>query len=449
MATVATTRLIIMGAAGRDFHDFNVYWKHRADVEVVAFTATQIPGIEGRHYPSELSGGGYPDGIPIHDEADLERLIAEHDIGLVALAYSDLPYEHVMRCGARVNAAGAAFCLLAAEQTMLPSRRPVIAVCAVRTGCGKSQVSRRVSGILRDLGHRVAVVRHPMPYGDLRKQVCQRFAELEDLDRHECTIEEREEYEPHIRAGNVLYAGVDYEVILRQAEEDADVVLWDGGNNDTPFYRPDLHIVVTDPHRAGDELSYYPGEINLRMADLVIVNKVDTAEADAVGLVEANVRATNGAATVIRANSPVTVDDPGAIAGKRVLVVEDGPTLTHGEMTFGAGHVAARQHGAAEIIDPRPFAQGSIRGVYERYDHLTDILPAMGYGRVQMEELEATINAAECDLVLIGTPIDLGGLLKLDKPSLRVRYELEELDSEALEGAVARAVTAGAAAGSA
>jgi predicted GTPase len=352
-----------------------------------------------------------------------------------------------MRCGARVNAAGAAFSMLGAAQTMVPSRCPVIAVCAVRTGCGKSQVSRRVSSLLADLGRKVAVVRHPMPYGDLRKQICQRFAELEDLDRHDCTIEEREEYEPHIQAGNVLFAGVDYEAILRQAEQDADVVLWDGGNNDTPFYRPDLHIVVVDPHRPGDELAYYPGEVNVRMADLVIVNKVGTADAAAIEQVEANVRATNPGVPIIRANSPVTVDDPSAIAGKRVLVVEDGPTLTHGDMTFGAGHVAARLHGAAEIIDPRPFARGSIKGVYEKYDHLTDILPAMGYGQTQMQELEATINAADCDLVLIGTPIDLGGLLNIDKPSLRVRYELEELDREALAGAVARAVEAGATAG--
>jgi predicted GTPase len=436
-----STRLIVMGAAGRDFHDFNVHWKGRDDVEVVCFTATQIPDIHGRRYPPELAGPRYPDGIEIHAEDELERLIHDHEVDLVSMAYSDVPHEFVMHQAARVNAAGADFTILGPRRTMLASRRPVIAVCAVRTGCGKSQVSRRVSRILKDLGRSAAVVRHPMPYGDLSKQVCQRFATLEDLDRHECTIEEREEYEPHISAGNILFAGVDYEAILRRAEEDADVVLWDGGNNDTPFFAPDLHIVVTDPHRPGHELSYYPGETNLRMADIVIVNKIGTADAEAVEVVEASVRSVNPAATIIRAKSPVTVEDDAAIAGKRVLVVEDGPTLTHGEMRYGAAHVAARRGGAAEIIDPRPYAKGTIKAVYEKYDHLSDVLPAMGYGRAQMQELEETINAADCDLVLVGTPIDLGALLDLNKPSTRVRYELDE-EGDVLEQAIRAAVGA-------
>jgi len=436
------TRLIIMGAAGRDFHDFNVYWASRDDIEVVAFTAAQIPGIEGRRYPAQLAGPRYPDGIPIYEEDRLETLIAEHAVDLVAMAYSDVPHEFVMHQAARVNAAGPSFCMLGAAQTMIESSHPVIAVCAVRTGCGKSQVSRRVSGILEDFGHRVAVVRHPMPYGDLTKQICQRFAALEDLDRHECTIEEREEYEPHIVRGDIVFAGVDYAEILRQAEAVADVVLWDGGNNDTSFFKPDLTIVVTDPHRAGHELRYYPGETNLRLADLVIVNKVDTATAESIALVEANIAAVNPRAQVIRANSPVTLDDPGAVRGKRVLVIEDGPTLTHGEMRFGAGHVAARNGGALEIIDPRPYARGSIKSVYEKYGHLSEVLPAMGYGQQQMDELTATINAADCDVVIVGTPIDLGRLLDVNKPTVRARYELAELDPSALPAAIAAAMEA-------
>ncbi|MCP3902967.1 MAG: GTPase [Planctomycetes bacterium] len=439
------TKLIILGAAGRDFHDFNVHWKNRDDIEVVCFTATQIPDIQGRTYPAELAGPKYPDGIPIVDESRLESLITEHGASLVTMAYSDVTHEHVMHLAARANAAGAAFCTLGAEQTMVRSTKPVISICAVRTGCGKSQAARRVTRILEGLGHRIAVIRHPMPYGDLTKQVCQRFAAVEDLDTHDCTIEEREEYEPHIEAGNVVFAGVDYEQILRAAEQEADVILWDGGNNDTPFYRPDLHIVVTDPHRAGHELRYYPGETNLRMADMVIVNKVDTAPAEAIAVVEANVEAVNPRAKCIRANSPVKLDDPNAVRGKRVLVVEDGPTLTHGEMRFGAGHVAAKAGGAAEIIDPRPFAQGSIKGVYEKYDHLSDILPAMGYGSRQMDELAATINASDAEVVVIGTPIDLGRLLDLDKPSVRVGYELEELDGSALPAAIEAALGSGAA----
>jgi len=446
MSVSEKTRLIIMGAAGRDFHDFNVYWKRREDIEVVCFTATQIPDIDGRIYPAELAGPRYPRGIPIHDETDLERLIGEHGVTKVALAYSDLPYESVMHQAARVNAAGAEFCLLGARQTMLESRKPVVAVCAVRTGCGKSQVSRRVSEILKRLGLRAAAIRHPMPYGDLSAQRCQRFAELGDLDRHHCTIEEREEYEPHIVAGNVVFAGVDYEMILREAEQEADVILWDGGNNDTPFYRPDLYITIVDPHRPGHEVSYYPGETNLRLADLVIVNKVDTAEAKDIEVVEANVARVNPAARILRANSPVSVDDEGAVRGKTVLVVEDGPTLTHGEMHYGAGYVAAKQMGAAAIVDPRPYANGSIKTTFEKYGHLTEILPAMGYGRKQMAELEATINAVPCDVVVIGTPIDLGRLLTINKPSVRVQYSMDALDKTVLPAAIERAVGSGTAA---
>ncbi|MCH7702345.1 MAG: GTPase [Planctomycetes bacterium] len=440
MADNRKIRVIIMGAAGRDFHDFNVYWKNRPEVEVVCFTAAQIPDIAGRVYPPELAGERYPTGIPIHAEEELESLIREHKIDQVAMAYSDVRHEFVMNRAAAVNAAGADFRLLAAARTMVPSSKPVIAVCAVRTGCGKSQTSRRVTEILKEMGKRVAVVRHPMPYGDLTKQICQRFASYEDLDKHECTIEEREEYEPHLAQGNLVFAGVDYERILRAAEEEADVILWDGGNNDTPFFKPDLHIVVVDPHRAGHELRYYPGETNLRMADLVVINKVGTAEAADLATVEANVAQANPSATVVRAESPVTVEDPAGVKGKRVLVVEDGPTLTHGEMRYGAGHVAARQFGAAEIVDPRPYAQGTIKGVFEKYNHLTDILPAMGYGDAQMKDMEETINLTPCDLVLIGTPIDLGRLLTINKPSTRVLYELKEENPEIIRAAVAKAV---------
>ena len=440
MSREVKTKVIIMGAAGRDFHDFNVYWKHRADVEVVCFTATQIPGIDDRCYPEVLAGDQYPNGIPIKPEEELEALIAKHDVTLVTLAYSDLPYEFVMHQSSRVQAAGASFQLTGAQQTMVPSTKPVIAVCAVRTGCGKSQTTRRVSEILRDAGKKIAAIRHPMPYGDLAKQACQRFGELADMDLHECTIEEREEYEPHIVAGNLVFAGVDYERILREAEKEADVILWDGGNNDTPFYKPDLLLVVVDPHRPGHEVSYYPGETNLRMADMVVINKVDTAEAKNVEIVEQNARRINPGAQVLRADSPITVDDPEAVKGKKVLVVEDGPTLTHGSMAYGAGHVAARKLGAAEIVDPRPYAQGSLKGVFEKFSQITEILPAMGYGDKQMAELEATINGTPCDLVLIATPIDLGKLLKIDKPSMRVRYDLKEHDEAMLRDAVLKAV---------
>ena len=418
--------LIIMGAAGRDFHDFNVYWKHQKNYRVVAFTAAQIPDIAGRSYPKQLAGRNYPKGIPIKNESEVTALIKKHNVEEVTLAYSDLNYLDVMHKASIVNAAGADFRLMGWKQTMLKSKKPVIAVCAVRTGCGKSQTTRKVCEYLKALGKKVAVIRHPMPYGDLVKQACQRYAKLSDMDLHKCTIEEREEYEPHIAAGNILYAGVDYGQILRRAEAEADVILWDGGNNDLPFYKPDLHIVVTDPHRPGHELAYYPGETNLRMADVVIINKVDTAEASKVALVEKNIRAVNPKAKVIRAASPVTVTDPKAVKGKRVLVVEDGPTLTHGEMRYGAGHVAARAAGARKIVDARPYAVGSIKTTFAKYTHITDILPAMGYGDKQMADLRKTIDATPCDLVIIGTPIDLTKLLKLNKPSVRVTYDLKE-----------------------
>lgn len=429
-------KVIIMGAAGRDFHDFNVYWRDNHAFEVVAFTAAQIPDIAGRVYPPQLAGPRYPKGIPIHAEADIEKLIDEHDVDLVAIAYSDLPHEVVMHKGALVNAAGADFCLLGYKHTMLRSSKPVIAVCAVRTGCGKSQTSRAVAKLLKAAGKKVAAVRHPMPYGDLTQQVCQRFATLEDMDRHYCTIEEREEYEPHVAAGNVVFAGIDYGQILRAAEAEADVVLWDGGNNDMPFFKPDLYITVVDPHRPGHERRYYPGETNLYMADVIVVNKVDTARQEDIETVLQSIRDTNPDATVIMANSPVAVADPTQIRGKKVLVVEDGPTLTHGEMKYGAGHIAARKFGAGDIVDPRPFAVGSIRKTFAAYPHVSDVLPAMGYGDKQMKELEQTINAVPCDLVLIGTPIDLGRLLKINKPSMRVLYELEEQQPGQLAAAI-------------
>ncbi len=432
--------MIIMGAAGRDFHDFNTFWKHRDDVNVVAFTATQIPDIDGRMYPPELAGEKYPNGIPIHAEDDLEKLIAEHDVRKVAMAYSDLPYAFVMHQCSRVNAAGAEFCMLGADQTMVRSTKPVIAVCAVRTGCGKSQVSRRVTEILKGMGLKTAAIRHPMPYGDLAAQRCQRFAELADMDLHKCTIEEREEYEPHIVEGNLLFAGVDYEMILREAEKEADVILWDGGNNDASFYKADLYITIVDPHRPGHELSYYPGETNVRMADLIVVNKVNTAEAENIKLVEANARMLNPNAIILHANSPVTVEDESVIKGKRVLVIEDGPTLTHGEMKYGAGRVAAVAAGAAEIVDPRPYAKGSIKATFEKYNHITDILPAMGYGDEQIAELQATVNDVPCDAVLVGTPIDLAKLITIDKPSVRARYSMDEVDKNVLPEAISKAI---------
>lgn len=441
-----STKLIIMGAAGRDFHNFNVYWKQREDVRVVCFTAAQIPNIDGRVYPAVLAGPAYPSGIPIYPESQLEALIAEHGVDVVSLDYSDVSHEYLMNEACRVLAAGADFRLLGARHSMLASSRPVIAVCAVRTGCGKSQTTRRICEILKRAGKRIAVVRHPMPYGDLARQMVQRFATMEDMDAAECTIEEREEYEPHIAAGNLVFAGVDYEKILRRAESEADVVVWDGGNNDLPFYQPALWITVADPHRAGHELRYYPGEINFRKADLIIINKVDTARAEDVATVAANAARVNPRAKVVLAESPVSVVAVGgvrandAVRGKRVLVVEDGPTLTHGEMRYGAGRVAARKFGAAECVDPRPYASGSLREVFAKYPHLTDILPAVGYGAQQIADLEATIRRVPCDVVLIGTPIDLSRVLKIDKPALRVTYELAEREAGVLEQAVLGAI---------
>jgi len=435
-------KVIILGAAGRDFHDFNTFWRKDPRYQVVAFTAAQIPDIDGRTYPPELCGDRYPEGVPIEPEEKLAELIRTHQVDQVAMAYSDLSYEEVMHKAAIANAAGADFRLMGPKQTMLESTKPVIAVCAVRTGCGKSQTSRAITGILKSMGKRVAAIRHPMPYGDLTKQICQRFATIEDMDHHHCTIEEREEYEPHIRAGNVVFAGIDYERILREAEKEADVILWDGGNNDTAFLKPNLYVVVADPHRPGHEVRYYPGETNARLADVVVINKVGTARPEDVETVERNIRRINRTARIIRARSPVTVDDPAAIRGKRVLVVEDGPTLTHGEMAYGAAYVAAKNHGAASIIDPRPYAVGSIKAAFEKYTHVTEVLPAIGYGKKQLAEMEATINAADCDLILIGTPIDLGRLLSLNKPALRVRYELGDTAREALRTEVERVLVA-------
>ncbi|MGQ9517403.1 MAG: cyclic 2,3-diphosphoglycerate synthase [Anaerolineae bacterium] len=430
-------RVLIMGAAGRDFHNFNVYFRANPAYEVVAFTATQIPNIEGRRYPPELAGPLYPEGIPIYPEDSLVELIRQKGIHLVVFAYSDVSHEYVMHRASTALAAGADFLLLGPASTALKANVPVISVCAVRTGSGKSQTTRRVCDILRAAGKRVVVVRHPMPYGDLVRQTCQRFATYEDLDRHECTIEEREEYEPHIRRGIVVYAGVDYERILRQAEQEADIIIWDGGNNDLPFYQPDLHIVVADPHRPGHELSYHPGEANLRMAHVVVLNKIDTADMSAVNQVREHVRQVNPTATLIEAASPIFVEKPGEIAGKRVLVVEDGPTLTHGEMSYGAGYIAALKYGAAEIIDPRPYAVGSILETYHKYPKTGKVLPAMGYGRQQIQELEATINTAPAELVLIGTPIDLRRLITIRHPSDRVYYELQEIGRPTLEEVLA------------
>jgi predicted GTPase len=436
---MAKDRVIIMGAAGRDFHNFNVYFRGNEAYEVVAFTATQIPNIEGRIYPPELAGADYPDGIPIYPESKLTELIKELDIDQVVFGYSDVSYDYLMHRASMVLAAGADFRLMGGKMTMLKARVPVVSVCAVRTGSGKSQTSRRVSDILREMGKKVVIIRHPMPYGDLRKQICQRFASYEDLGRYKCTIEEREEYEPHLDRGVVVYAGVDYEKILREAEQEADVILWDGGNNDLPFYKPDLHIVVADPHRAGHELAYHPGEANLRLADVVVINKIDTADLENVATVRENVRATNPEAVIIEAASPIFVEDPAAIRGKRVLVVEDGPTLTHGGMAYGAGIVAARRFGAAEIVDPRPYAVGSIVATFEKYPQTGPLLPAMGYDEQQIEELEETINATPCDIVIVATPIDLRRVVEIRCPTQRVRYELQEIGQPTLEEVLAEA----------
>lgn len=420
-------RTLIMGAAGRDFHNFNTVFRTDDKYEVVAFTATQIPNIEGRLYPPSLAGKLYPNGIPIHDEADLDKLIKEEKIDQVIFAYSDVSNQYVMEMSSRVNASGAQFSLIGAEQSMVKSIKPVVAICAVRTGAGKSQTTRKVAEALKEMDKKVVVIRHPMPYGDLASQAVQRFADYDDLDKHQVTIEEREEYEPHIARGNVVYAGVDYEAILRMAEEEADVIIWDGGNNDMPFYKPDLMFTVADPHRAGHELTYYPGATCLRMADVVIINKVNTSDRDDVETVRNNITAVNPDAIIIEANSPVTVDDPALIKGKRALVVEDGPTLTHGGMKYGAGVVAAEEAGADEIVDPRKYAVGSIKEIFESYPDIGILLPAMGYGEEQIRDLEETINAVDCDVVVIGTPIDLTKLINIKKPTVRVRYELEEI----------------------
>ncbi|NMC45979.1 MAG: GTPase [Chloroflexi bacterium] len=427
------TRTIIMGAAGRDFHNFNVYFRDNEAYEVVAFTATQIPNIEGRKYPRELSGSLYPNGIPIYPESELPQLIEENDVDQVVFAYSDVPHEYVMHKASLVNACGADFRLMGAKATQLKSDKPVISVCAVRTGSGKSQTTRRVSQIMIDLGYKVAAIRHPMPYGDLVKQKVQRFATYADLDKHECTIEEREEYEPHIDNGVLVFAGVDYEAILREAEKEVDVILWDGGNNDISFYKPDLSIVVADPHRPGHELKYYPGETNLYLADVFVINKVDTAAPENVITVRENLRSINPTATIIEGASPLFVDDPQGIQGKRVLVIEDGPTLTHGGMAYGAGWVAARRFGAKEIVDPRPFAVGSIKATYQKYPDTGTILPAMGYGNDMVKDLEKTINASDVDMVISATPIDLTRIIKVNKPMQRVRYELQEIGQPTLE----------------
>jgi predicted GTPase len=424
---MAKQRVLIMGAAGRDFHNFNVYFRRNPDYEVVAFTATQIPHIEERVYPAELAGPGYPGGIRIYSESKLVNLIRDLEVDQVIFAYSDISHEYVMHRASEVLAAGADFRMMGMGTTTLRSTKPVVAVCAGRTGSGKSQTTRRMCDLLRERGKRIVAVRHPMPYGDLVRQACQRFAAYADLDRHQCTIEEREEYEPLIDRGVIVYAGVDYERILREAEQEAEVIVWDGGNNDLPFYKPDLHIVVVDPLRPGHELRYHPGEANLRAADVVVINKIDTADESDVDTVRNNVRSANPSATIVEAASPIFVEDSGAIQGKRVLVVEDGPTLTHGEMAYGAGVVAARRFGAAEIIDPRPYAVGSILETYEKYPTTGAILPAMGYGQEQVEELEQTINNTPCDLVIVATPIDLRRIVTIDKPSQRVRYEMQEV----------------------
>jgi predicted GTPase len=425
-------RVLILGAAGRDFHNFNVLFRDNPDYHVAAFTATQIPDIAGRRYPPELAGRLYPRGIPIREEKDMESLIGEYEIDVVAFSYSDISHQNLMHLASRAVAADCDFWLLGTEHTQIRSSVPVISVCAVRTGCGKSPVSRLVVEQLRHQGRKPVVIRHPMPYGDLAAQAVQRFATMEDLESQQCTIEEREEYEPHISKGTVVYAGVDYQAILDQAEREADVILWDGGNNDTSFYAPNLEIVVVDPHRAGHELAYFPGEVNLRRADVIVINKVDTADPHDLETVRQNIKLHNPEANVFEMACRVSIPDPALVKGQRVLVVEDGPTLTHGEMPYGAGVVAARQSGAAELVDPRPFAVGSIRRTYERYKHLTNLLPAMGYSAMQRHELEETIQRTPCDVVLIATPIDLARVIRLDKPNLRATYEVEELTKPGL-----------------
>jgi predicted GTPase len=426
-------RVLILGAAGRDFHNFNVYFRNNPEYDVVAFTATQIPGIEGRTYPPTLSGSNYPSGIPILPEEDLRKIIKEKDVDIVVLAYSDLSYADVMHKASIVLACGADFRLMGPKTTMLKSNLPVVSVCAVRTGAGKSTVSRSVSKSLKKLMGRVVVVRHPMPYGRLAEEVCERFATYEDMNRFECTIEEREEYEPHIDMGNVVFAGVDYEVILHEAEKEADVILWDGGNNDLPFYKPDLHIVVVDPTRPGDEVGYYPGEANLRMADVVVINKVDTASGKDTRIVRENVKRVRPEAKIVEAASDITVDDKSLIRGKRVVAVEDGPTVTHGGMRQGVGAIAAKKFGAKQLIDPKKYAVGSIKRTYEKYPHLGKVLPAMGYGEKQIKDLEQTMASIDCDAFVFGTPIDLRRIMKVSKPAVRVRYEIREVTKPTLD----------------
>ena len=430
-------RVLILGAAGRDFHNFNVVFRNHPDFHVVAFTATQIPDIAGRRYPAELAGRFYPNGIPILEENTMEKIIHDEHVDIVVFSYSDVPYGTLMHLASRASAAGADFWLLAPQKTQLASTVPVISVCAVRTGCGKSPVSRTVVAELRKQGWKPAVIRHPMPYGNLVEQHSQRFGSLADLDRYQCTIEEREEYEPHIVEGTPVYAGVDYEEILRLAEREADVILWDGGNNDASFYKADLSIVVLDPHRAGHELAYYPGEVNFRSADVLIINKVDTADPDGIKTLRRNIALHNPKAKVIQTACRVSVSNPDVIGGKAVLVVEDGPTLTHGEMAYGAGVVAANRYHAAALIDPRPYAVGSIQKTFEKFPHLWRVLPAMGYSDVQRHELEATIRQVPCELVLVATPIDLARTIHLDKKSVRVSYEIEELGPPELPGLIA------------
>ncbi len=422
---MSSQKVLIMGAAGRDFHNFNTCFRDNNNYRVVAFTATQIPNIDGRKYPKELSGPGYPEGIPIYPEQDLISIIKKMNVDLVVFSYSDVPYDYIMHKAAEVMAAGANFMVLGTEKTMIKSKKPVIAICAVRTGCGKSQTTRYVSELLRKEGKRVVAIRHPMPYGDLNAQRVQRFENYDDMLKHKCTIEEMEEYEPHINVGNIVYAGVDYRDILAEAEKEADIILWDGGNNDTPFYKPDLFITITDPHRPGHELNYFPGETNLRMADVIIINKEDSADWKNIQLVRKSILKVNPDAVVVDAASPIFVDDVSVVKGKRTLVIEDGPTLTHGEMQYGAGVVAAEKLGAAEIVDPRPYLIESIAATFEKYPYIGKVLPAMGYGDKQIKDLESTINKTDCDSVVIATPIDLRKLIKINKPATRVRYDLQ------------------------
>lgn len=420
-------RVLIMGAAGRDFHNFNVYFRNNEEFDIICFTATQIPDIEGRKYPKELAGKLYPNGIPIYDEKELSDIIKKDKIDIVVFSYSDIPHVVLMNKASKVMAAGADFMMMGTESTWLKSKKPIISVCAIRTGCGKSQTTRKVAKILQDAGKKVVAIRHPMPYGNLNEQKVQRFATYEDLNTHKCTIEEREEYEPHINSGIVVYAGVDYQDILNEAEKEADVILWDGGNNDIPFYKPDLHIVVVDPHRPGHEVNYYPGETNFRMADVIIINKIDSADSEDIFALRENIREINPDAIVIDAASPIFVDDYEKIKGKKVLCVEDGPTLTHGEMTYGAAVVAAEKFGAAELIDPREYTVGTISETFEKYPNIGILLPAMGYGKKQIKDLEETINKVDCDLVISGTPITLSKIVKINKPIVNVKYELQEI----------------------